>query len=263
MANRFLEKKVAKWTFDVSSAYATYVTGGKGLFAAADIDEDDDTITIENHGFTTGDHVGVVAPAGGVTATAPAFNTAYYVIYVDKDTIQLATSAANAKAGTEAPLTAGSAAGVYLVPQVTGSVKSIENGENFTIPSGAVITSVWYEVVTTFQSNDGVIGSGNADDGTIGIGIQTVTGSSEDLVSAIAISDSSNVWDDGMHGTLAGSPALGSDATTLDSGTGVLFAKETAATYIQTTTDKHVQVNIANDVVLHAGKLHLYIEYVI
>lgn len=261
MANRHLEKKLVKYTFDVSSAVSNYVTGGLGgPFAAAGISEANDTITITNHGFETGDFVGLYLIATtGVTATVPAVGTGYYIIYVDENTVALATSLANAKAGTKAALTAGSAAGCYLVPGITGAVKSTENGENLTIPANAVITDAWYEVVTTLQSDDAAVGGGNADDATIALHIV----SANDLVSAIAISDASNVWDDGNRGTLVNAPALGSDATTLDSGTSILYAKERAATFIETTADSPITFTIANDAFLHAGKVNVFVEYAI
>jgi len=264
MANRFLEEKVIKYTFDVSSAVASYVTGELGgPFAAANIDEDADTIGISSHGFETGDFVGLYLKTGtGVTSTVPAVGTGYYIIYVDADTVALATSLSNAIAGTKVALTAGSAADCYLVPGITGAVKSTENGENAVIPSGAVVTDAWYEIETTLQSDDGAVGGGNADDATIALHIE----GANDLVSAIAISDASNVWDDGMQGTLAGSPSLDSgesEVTDITDQTNLVYAGKRAESFIQTTEDRPITFTIANDAYLHAGKVNVYVKYII
>ena len=264
MANRHLEKKLVKYTFDVSANVAAYVTGGLGgSFAAADISATNDTITITGHGFETGDFVGLyLAATTGVTATVPAVGTGYYIIYVDSNTVALATTLANAKLGTKVALTAGSAAGCYLVPGITGAVKSTENGESLTIPAGAIITDSWYEVETTFQSDDGAVGGGNADDATIALHIV----GANDLVSAIAISNATNVWDDGMHGTLAGSPALDSGETAITDitdQTNLVYASQRAASFIEATADSPITFTIANDAFLHAGKVHVFVEYAI
>jgi hypothetical protein len=258
MANRYLEKKIVKWTVDVSANVAAYVTGGLGgPFAAAAISAAADTITITNHGFQTGDFVGLYLLAStGVAPGAPVVGTGYYIIYVDKDTVSLATSLANAKAGTVVALTAGSAVDCYLVPGITGAVKSTENSDCAVIPSGAIVTDSWYEVITTFQSDDGAVGGGNADDATIALHIV----SANDLVSAVAINAADpGVFDDGIRGTLAGSPTLGVDAS---HDTAVEFAALKAASFIQTTADSPITMTVANTAYLHAGKMDIYVEYV-
>lgn len=77
-------------------------------FTSANVSTGSDTITILNHGFGTGLAVyltGANQPAPLVAATV------YYVIEDDDDTIALATSAANAKAGTRINLTTTGGAG--------------------------------------------------------------------------------------------------------------------------------------------------------
>ena len=120
------------------------------------------------------------------------------------------------------------------------------------IPDNAIITRAFYEVNTTFVS-------GGADAGTIGIGVEGVGAGTEDLKVAIAISDAGNVWDAGIHGTLAGSPALGDDAAHTDA---IMWAALKAASYVKTTGHEEVTFNVAGQV-LSAGKLTLYIEYVV
>ena len=59
------------------------------------------------------------------------------------------------------------------------------------IPSKAIITRAWVDVVTTFTS-------AGADAGTIALHVQAA----DDIVAAIAISDATNVWDAGIHGSI-------------------------------------------------------------
>ena len=64
----------------------------------------DDEITITDHGFVTGDAV-AYANGGGADLGGLTGGTTYYVIRSDDDTIQLASSEANAFAGTAITLT--------------------------------------------------------------------------------------------------------------------------------------------------------------
>src|SRR3972149_7773152 len=146
MANQFLTKKVAKFTLDLTSNYTASVTnaGGKftGTVGSGNVNETADTLKIENHIFQTGDLVGCVTAAGGTVMTAPATGTAYYIINVDKDHVALATSAANAAAGTKTAITAGAGAGFqYLIKDAFGAI-----GSGVIIPNGAIVTGVFYNV---------------------------------------------------------------------------------------------------------------------
>ena len=116
------------------------------------------------------------------------------------------------------------------------------------IPDNAIITNVFYDVVTTFVS-------AGADAGTIALTIQ----SAGDAVAAIAISDASNVWDAGIHGSLIGYPNLGADAAH-DS------ALEVAALYasvmLKMTAEREITVAVAGQA-LTAGKMVVYVEYML
>lgn len=115
------------------------------------------------------------------------------------------------------------------------------------IPDNAVITRAWYDVVTTFTSAN--------DSATIALHVQ----GANDLVAAIAISDASNVWDAGIHGTLIGYPNLGADAAH-DSALEV--AALFAGVMLKTTAERQLTATVAVQA-LTAGKLNLYVEYVI
>jgi hypothetical protein len=116
------------------------------------------------------------------------------------------------------------------------------------IPDNAVILNAWIDVVTTFTT-------ASADAGTIAIHVQ----SADDLVAAIAVSDSSDVWDAGIHGTLVNNPNLGADAA---HDTALEVIELYAATKIKTTAEREITATVAVQA-LTAGKLHVIVEYVI
>lgn len=246
---KYLEKKVGRVTIDFSSQNTI---DSAYTFDAADISEALDQITITGHPYKTGDLVSPILTATtGVTATAPAVGTAYYVIYVDANTISLATSLALAKAGTATALTAGSAADVFLQRDCFGAVAT-----GLVIPDNAVVTNVYVDVTTDLKSWDGAWGAGNEDKATVALSLL----SANDVISAVAIEAAGDVWDAGVHGSIIGAPALGSDAATLDSGTAILFAAEMAATALKMTSDAELTMTIAVDPI-GTGLMDVYVEY--
>jgi hypothetical protein len=87
------------------------LTGARGYSVIAEVtvttpaaveftaEADDDSLTIEDHGFKTGLKC-QVSNDGGALPTGLSGATDYFVIVVDADTIQLASSLVNAQAGT-------------------------------------------------------------------------------------------------------------------------------------------------------------------
>lgn len=116
------------------------------------------------------------------------------------------------------------------------------------LPAKAVITRAWIDIVETFVS-------AGADAGTIALHAQ----SAGDLVAAIAISDTSNVWDAGIRGSKVGFPNLGADAAH-DSALEV--AALYAGTMLKTTAIRELVATVAGQV-LTAGKANIFVEYVI
>lgn len=112
------------------------------------------------------------------------------------------------------------------------------------IPDNAVITRAWVDVVTTFVS-------AGSDAGTIALSIQ----SANDLIAAIAISDATNPWDAGLHGTKVDSFALDGNALTQ-----VAMAAARVATMIKTTDVREITATVATQA-LSAGKMNVYVEY--
>lgn len=114
------------------------------------------------------------------------------------------------------------------------------------IPTKAIITRVWVDVVTTFTSAN--------DSATLAIHLQAAN----DVVSAIAISDASNVWDAGIHGSKIGFPALADTGTETALAVAALFA----ANMLKLTAVREITVTSATQT-LTAGKMNIYVEYVI
>jgi hypothetical protein len=86
-----------------------------------------DQITEVAHGFVTGTRV-TYADGGGTQVVGLVDGTDYYVIKVDDDTISLATTEANAKAGTVITLADGIGAAHTLTPVIESSFVNNANG---------------------------------------------------------------------------------------------------------------------------------------
>ena len=117
------------------------------------------------------------------------------------------------------------------------------------IPIYAIIINAYVDVKTTFQST-----ATGVDKATIALKAEG-TG---DLVAAIAIEDSTNVWDAGLHGCLPGSYA----EATVAGDSAIADAARKAASYIKTTAERELTATVAVEA-LTAGKLVLHVDYVI
>jgi hypothetical protein len=116
------------------------------------------------------------------------------------------------------------------------------------IPAKAIITKAWADVVTTFAD-------GSTDAATIALHAQAAN----DIVSAIAISDTTNVWDAGMHGSKIGYPNFGADAA---HDSAVEVAALFAGTMVKTTAIREITATVAV-AALTAGKMNVFVEYAI
>lgn len=85
-------------------------------FVDADVDIFVDDITIVGHGYTTGQTVDLFN-TGGALPIPFAVATTYFVIVLDVDTIQLASSVANAFAGTEILITSAAGGGTHTIQE--------------------------------------------------------------------------------------------------------------------------------------------------
>jgi hypothetical protein len=133
-------------------------------------------------------------------------------------------------------------------PSATAASRTIAaHGLGVTIPDNAILTKVFVDVITTFTSA--------SDAGTIAIHAQ----GADDIIAAIAISDATNVWDAGIHGSKIGFPALGDDAA---HNTAVEVAALFTGTYLKMTAARELTATVAVEA-LTAGKAILFAEYVI
>lgn len=80
---------------------------------ASDVDLDNDTISETAHGYTTG--LAVLYSTAGTAVTGLTDQTTYYTILTSLDLYQLASSKANATAGTAIDLTATTGGGTYTM----------------------------------------------------------------------------------------------------------------------------------------------------
>lgn len=129
----------------------------------------------------------------------------------------------------------------------TGERTVAAHGLGVYIPSKAIITNAWYDVITTFTT-------ASADSGTIALSVE----GAGDLKAAIAVSAAGDVWDAGIRGCLPGSYA----EATVAGDTAVLDAARKAASYVKTTAERELTATVAT-AALTAGKLNLFVEYVL
>ena len=142
--------------------------------AATAVNNTNHTITYDGHLFNTGDEVEYIDNGGtGVGGLTSTFN--YYVIVVDTNTIQLATSALNATNGTYISITAGTGADHKLVIQTPASratgFASLGTGGNIVgyaiLDGGVGYTSANITVVDTSGSGSGAVLTPNLNIGNI------------------------------------------------------------------------------------------------
>lgn len=121
------------------------------------------------------------------------------------------------------------------------------HGSGVYLPINAVITKMWFEVITTFTSA--------ADSATLAIHAS----GAGDLLAAIAIEAAGDILDDGIAHGLPGSPILGAEAA---HDTSIELAALMAASYIKLSAEKEIIFTVAVQV-LTAGKLVAFVEYTV
>lgn len=119
------------------------------------------------------------------------------------------------------------------------------HGLGVTIPSGAIVTSAYYVVNTTFTSA--------TDAATIALTLQ----SAGDLKAGIAISAAGDVYDAGVRGCLPSHFALDGNALTA-----IAMSAAEAGSYILTTAERELTATVAIEA-LTAGELTLYVEFLV
>lgn len=122
-------------------------------WVAADVNTTAETITITAHGFITG-NIGQVSTAGTLPAPLLAA-TDYFVIKVDANTIQLATSLVNALAGTPINLSSqGVGASTFTPSAISGASIKLQQSEDAShaVDLGSA-TNVTVDAVVNFEKD--------------------------------------------------------------------------------------------------------------
>ena len=94
-------------------------------------------VTLTAHGLSTGSCIELTTT--GTLPTNLAVNTNYYVIYVDANSFRLATSAANAIAGTAIDTSGGSPSGTHTLRHCPFGIST---ATNFLLPNRAAVVGV-------------------------------------------------------------------------------------------------------------------------
>lgn len=108
-----LDSGIYKYTRYQSFASATFTLIVDDTFVDGDVTVGTDNITLTAHNFRTGDHVQLTTT--GTLPTGLSLATDYYIIYVDANTVQLASSLADAYAGTQVDITAAAGGGTHTM----------------------------------------------------------------------------------------------------------------------------------------------------
>lgn len=202
---------------------ASYTLGTGQTFTDSDVDITNDRITINNHGYNTGDVVGLTN-SGGALPGGTAADTAYYIIQVDASTVSLATSRANAFAGTVVTITTAAGGGTHTATE--NAIGTVLTGT--IIPVNSCVINVVQDVITA-------VTTGGAPTFAIGTGE-----SATDLRAAAAI---------------ANAPAVNATGELL-----LVPDFATAADWITVTADREVIFTIGT-AALTAGDVDVYITY--
>ena len=120
------------------------ITALTKAFAAADVTDAADTITITNHGYSTGNPVVLYDTAGSGSISGLTLNNCYFIINVDANTVKLATTYANAVAGTAIDIS--SATGDFSLSYFSGTVSLPTDSD------GELIQGQYTITVTLFSS---------------------------------------------------------------------------------------------------------------
>ena len=188
-----------------SAAYAVTWTG------ASDVNASTNQITMLNHGYTTGDSV-TYSTTGGTDAGLSAGT--YFVIAVDTNTIQLASSLANAKADTAVALTG------------NGTGEQISRAAGDGVAAAMIVNTAPTNGSTTESATDGSL--------TLGETLNTAANSVYGPVNPLGITD--RVITGGANDTFT-LAVNGGAPTVIEVAAGTYYAMEELATAVQTAID--------------------------
>jgi hypothetical protein len=133
--------------YDITAS-VTAANPSNKTFVDANVSVANDTITIVNHGFTTG--MLFTLTTTGTLPGGLALSTNYYAIVVDASTIKVASSQANAAAGTAIDITSASGGGTHTVNVTTAISGSIKLQKTNDDPKKS--DAVWLDITGTTQN---------------------------------------------------------------------------------------------------------------
>ena len=155
-----LNDSVARQTY-ADAVGTAYETAHADTFnAATDVEviPASDNITLTAHIFETGNRV-TYDNGGGTDVVGLADGTDYYIIKVDANTVRLATTAANAYAGTQIAIADGVGAGHTLTPVITATFNTLGSGfavVKLSLGSGIDLTAQAADTIL-FSSTQGAL----------------------------------------------------------------------------------------------------------
>lgn len=118
-------------------------------FVDADVNVGDDEITITGHDLVAGQAFTLTTT--GVLPGGLALATPYYAIVVDANTIQVASSLANALAGTPVAITSAAGGGTHTVAKtaLTGTSVKVQFSLDYLDNAQPATNAAWYDVTSS------------------------------------------------------------------------------------------------------------------
>jgi flagellin-like hook-associated protein FlgL len=173
--------------------------------ATADVTIATDRISITDHGFVTGD--AVVYGDGSGTALGGLTNAAtYYVIRVDDDTIQLASSASNATAGTAIDLTGtGNAAQTLTKAVANGMATTLTASSNPSTAGSSSESGTGGQVI--LGASDNVTNGDSATAGSVkpfGVTNRVIAGATSHTIATTDVDTTNDDVTISSHGYITG-----------------------------------------------------------
>lgn len=126
-----LNDSTARQTFSDALALAYFPAATFNGASDVEVVASSDAITLTGHALVTGEKV-LYSNGGGTTVVGLTNSTNYYVIKVDANTVKLATTAANALAGTAIAISDGVGAAHTLTPVIAATFLS-QNGASASV----------------------------------------------------------------------------------------------------------------------------------
>lgn len=214
---------------DITVSNAGVVAIASGVIVNADVKSDaavdfSKLATLSSTNILVGS-AGNVATSVAVTGDVTIGNTGVTAIGANKVTNAMLPNPVIA--GLDARRTAHA---IFNPSANSGERTVAPHGLTTTLPDNAIITGMWYEVITTFTSN--------GDLATIALSVN----GANDMVSAVSI-DTGTTWDAALP--IEGIPKI-----------------ETTSSWVKTTAAREITATVAVEA-LTAGLMHIWIDYIV